>query len=84
MKDGLRINRIDYGKQSILKPDMNSGGVAFFEGRRAGAEDVEARMWIDNILNDTEPMVKPEQALVVTEILEAIYTSAKTGKQVDF
>ena len=30
MKDGLRINRIDYGKQSILKPDMNSGGVAFF------------------------------------------------------
>ena len=84
MKDGLRINRIDYGKQSVLKPDMNSGGVAFFEGRRAGAEDVEARMWIDNILNDTEPMVKPEQALVVTEILEAIYTSAKTGKQVDF
>lgn len=84
MKDGLRINRIDYGKQCILKPDLNSGGVAFFEGRRAGAEDIEARMWIDNILHDTEPMVKPEQALVVTEILEAIYTSAKTGKQIDF
>lgn len=84
MKDGLRINSIQYGKQSVTKPDMNSGGVAFFEGRRAGAEDIEARMWIDNILNDTEPMVKPEQALVVTEILEAIYESAKTGKQIDF
>ena len=29
-------------------------------------------------------MVLPEQALTVTEILEAIYTSAKTGKAVYF
>ena len=31
-----------------------------------------------------EITVKPEQAIVVTQILEAIYTSAKTGKPVYF
>ena len=41
---------------------------------------MEARYWINAILNDTDPMVLPEQALTVTEILEAIYTSANTGK----
>lgn len=84
MKDGLRLNFVDLDRMNVQKPDLNTGGVAFFEGKKAGAEDVEARMWIDCILKDTEPMVKPEQALVVTEILEAIYESAKTGKQIDF
>jgi predicted dehydrogenase len=41
-------------------------------------------MWIDAIVNDKEVTVKPEQALVVTEILEAIYESAATGKPVYF
>ena len=30
--------------------------------------------------NDTDPVVLPEQACVVSEILEAIYVSAKTGE----
>ena len=34
------------------------------------------------MLNDSEPLVKPEQALVVTKILEAIYKSAQTGKEI--
>jgi predicted dehydrogenase len=34
------------------------------------------------VINDTEPLVKPEQALVVTQILEGIYKSAKTGEPV--
>lgn len=84
MQRGLRINSVDFGKQVIVEPSMESGGVAFFDGRRAEAQDIEARMWIDSILNDTEPLVKPEQALVVTQILEAIYKSAATGKQIDF
>ena len=44
----------------------------------------EARRWIDAIENDTDPVVLPEQACVVSEILEAIYTSAKTGEPVYF
>lgn len=43
---------------------------------------MEARHWIDALKNDTEPFVKPEEALVVTRILEAIYKSAETGKAV--
>ena len=84
MKDGLRLNYVDLGRQNIQKPDLRAGGVAFFDGADMNESELEARMWLDAVLNDKEPLVKPEQALVVTEILEAIYKSAATGKQIDF
>lgn len=82
--DGLRINKIKYNKQVIEKVDCAAGGVAFFDGETASAADVEARQWIDAVINDKEPLVKPEQAFVVTKVLEAIYESAKTGKTIEF
>jgi predicted dehydrogenase len=45
---------------------------------------LEARQWIDAIKNDSDPLVRPEEALVVTQILEAIYESARIGKAVYF
>jgi predicted dehydrogenase len=39
-------------------------------------------MWIGAIVNDKDVLVKPEQAFAVTQILDAIYESAKTGKPV--
>ena len=59
------------------------GEVAFF----AGADDrneaaKECRQWMEAILNDTEPLVKPEQAFVVTQILDAIYKSAAECKEI--
>ena len=39
-------------------------------------------MWIESIIEDKDPLVLPEQAYVVTLILEAIYESARTGKAV--
>ncbi len=84
MWDGLKINGEKYGKLYTTKPDMNATGVDFYGGSSVKPEELEAQMWIDSILNDTEPMVKPEEALVVTEILEAIYKSSKTGKAVYF
>lgn len=84
MQRGLRINSADLGRLCVKEPDLSSGGVAFFDGKAADASDVEARMWIDAVRNDTETLVKPEEALVVTEILEAIYKSAATGEQIDF
>ncbi len=83
--DGLRFNNVDLGKQAVKTLSMEGSAAAFFEG--TGSEDpadVEAAQWISAILNDTDPIVLPEQALVVTEILEAIYTSAKTGEAVYF
>ncbi|MFB5660226.1 Gfo/Idh/MocA family protein [Alteribacillus sp. HJP-4] len=82
MKDGLRFNGEDFGKLYERKVDTGTGGVAFFEGEEESDADLEARLWIDNIIHDTEPLTKPIQAYVVTEILEAIYESAKTGKAV--
>lgn len=84
MWDGLRLNGEKHGKLFVNKVDMSGGGVDFFAGVSENESDREARMWIDSIINDTDPMVRPEQALVVTEILEAIYKSAKTGKLVTF
>jgi len=82
---GIRVNSIVHGKQSVLKPDLSAGGVAFFEGAGDGTPaDIECRQWIDAVLSDTNPTVLPEQAFVVTQILEAIYTSAKTGEPVYF
>ena len=44
---------------------------------------IECYQWLRSILDDTEPLVKPEQALVVTKILEAIYKSNETGTLVE-
>ena len=85
MFDGLNINFIKNCRQCILKPDLTAGGVAFYDGD--GDEDpsvLEARAWLDAVVNDHEPRTKASQALVVTQILEAIYESAKTGKPVYF
>lgn len=84
MREGLRINKADLGKLVTVKPSLDAAGVDFFDGSAAEPQDVEAKLWIDSILNDTEPTVKPEQALVVTQILEAIYKSAKTQQAVLF
>ncbi len=84
MNDGLTVNRVKYNKQTEEKPNLDAGGVAFYDGATMQPQDVEARQWIDAILNDTMPTVLPEQAIVVTRILEAIYESAKTGKEVIF
>lgn len=81
MNGGLRINGIRNNVQYVSEYAVNGGSAAaFYDGE--GGEDPsarEARLWIDAILNDTDPSVKPEQAYVVTQILEGIYTSAKTG-----
>ncbi len=80
MDDGIRINGIRNNVQYVLKPDLAGKGAAFFDGNAGEAPaDREARLWIDAVLRDTEPLVKPEEAFVVTQILEGIYTSAKTG-----
>ena len=57
--------------------------MAYFEGG-LGEEPglVEARQWLDAVLHDTEPLVKPQQAFAVTQILEAIYRSSETGREV--
>lgn len=78
-KGGLYINGEDMGRMYETKIDLGAGGVAFFEGKSESPTDLEARWWIDAVVQDKDPWVKPEEAYVVSLILEAIYESAKTG-----
>lgn len=84
MKDGLQFNSHEHGRLTTKKIALGADGVDFFDGSVDEPHVLEAKQWIDAILNDKEPLVKPEQALVVTQILEGIYESAKTGKPVYF
>lgn len=84
MWDGLRINGENFSKLYTNRIDIDAKGVDFYDGETESAADLEARLWVECVLNDTEPVVKPEEALAVTEILEAIYTSAQTGKAIYF
>ncbi len=84
MMGGLRINGEEFSRLWDKKVDLGAGGVAFYSGRSESDADIEARLWIDSLLHNTPQVVLPEQACVVSEILEAIYTSARTGKAVEF
>jgi predicted dehydrogenase len=76
------FNSAKYGR--LLEERLsNLGSIAFFEAFEESIAEKEARQWLNSIINDTEPLVKPEQSLVVTQILEAIYLSAKTGKMIE-
>lgn len=80
-KSNLIFNR---GKNGMLMEESLSpkGNIAYFEGHNSAEAVAEATQWIDAIINDKEPLVKPEQAFKVTQILEAIYKSAETGKEI--
>ena len=84
IKGGVSVNKGEYGRLVEKRPDMSAGGVAFYDGVQATPGITEQMRWYDAIENDTDPVVLPEQACVVSEILEAIYTSARTGKPVYF
>lgn len=82
MKGGLRINGEEFGRLYTKEVELSSGGVAFYEGKAESDADLEMYRWIEAIDKDLTPVVTPEQACVVSEILEAIYESARTGKAV--
>ncbi len=84
MKDGLRINRVQYGRQCVEKPALDAAGVAFYDGAAGRPEDEEQKVFYAAIVDGKQLTVLPEQAMVVTQILEAIYESARTGKTIYF
>lgn len=71
-------------KQVKTEVNTAAGGVDLFPGKKAEPYDVECKVWLDAIEGKGELVVKPEQALIVTEILDAVYRSAQIGKQVVF
>ncbi len=84
LNDKLTINKVDLNRAVDSKVDLGAGGVAFYSGAGNSPQQTEAYNWIRAIVEDKDPVVLPEQACVVSEILEAIYVSSKTGKAVTF
>ncbi|MCG7410116.1 Gfo/Idh/MocA family oxidoreductase [Paenibacillus sp. ACRRX] len=84
MWDGLSINGEKHSRLYEQKIELNSGGVAFYDGETEKDTDLEMRLWLEAIDQDKDPVVTPKQACVVSELLEAIYESARTGKAVYF
>ncbi len=80
----LKINKIELDREANTSVNLGAGGVAFYSGASATPPVTEARNWIASVVNDTDPVVLPEQAYVVSQILEAIYESSKSGKAVYF
>jgi predicted dehydrogenase len=84
----FRTNELVYNsaRNGMLTEEKNSAGgaIAFFEGGSNKPEVLEAKQWLEAVLYDKEPLVKPEQAFVVTKILDAVYKSAETGKEIVF
>jgi len=80
MNGGVNINSIINGRQCVTTANLKAGGVAFYAGASSSPADLDMRQWIDAVVNDTDPCVLPEQAYVVTRILEGIYESARTGE----
>ena len=81
--DELIYNTVEHN-QLMEKTISPAGVVDFFEGGAAAEAVREQEQWLNAILNDTDPLARPEQAFVVTQILEGIYKSAETGKEVFF
>lgn len=79
----LIYNRARNGQ---LTEERNSAGgaIAYFEGGKSSPGVLEAKQWLEAIVNDTDPVVKPEQAFIVTKILDAIYKSAEAGEEIKF
>jgi predicted dehydrogenase len=83
----LVVNTVVGGRQTVFEPDISEFG----PGRAAASRDlifnypgadVECRVWLDALEGKGDIVVKPEQAFAVTQILEAVYKSAETGKVV--
>ena len=81
----LLINKVSAGTLAVLEPDVK-------EKEKASADlifsypgaDEECITWLNALDGKSGIVVKPEQAMVVTQILEAIYESARTGKVICF
>lgn len=82
-QDELIYNTVEHN-QLMEKTISPAGVVDFFEGGGSAEGIAEQKQWLTAILTGGEPLVKPEQAFVVTQILEGIYKSAESGKEYIF
>ncbi len=84
MNDGLTINGVRHNRQYEFKPSFGRKGVDFYDGAETDPQTREQLTFLGAVMGKNELVVLPEQAMTVTRILDAVYESAKSGKQVVF
>ncbi len=72
----MRVNGVKYDRMYTWKPREKR--------QQPKLHSLEIEHFVDCVLKDEKPMVTGRQALVVTEILDAIYRSAASGEAVKF
>lgn len=60
------------------------GNIAYFDSGSGDPGSKEANQWLKAIQEDKEPLVKPEEAFLVTKLLDCIYKSSDSGKEITF
>ncbi|MFD0673459.1 Gfo/Idh/MocA family protein [Cohnella sp. GCM10027633] len=79
----LRVNGEEHGR--LYTKEVQMSGYAGWGGSTPDdAAEMEARAWINAILDDKAPVVTAKQGLVVQQILEAIYESSDKGQAISF
>ena len=82
MDDGLWLNGEMGGKLYDQKIILNPPGVAFNPAAQESPVQMEMRLWFDALDSRTPPMVTPEHMVMVMQVINALYESARTGRSV--
>lgn len=73
----FKVNKASHGMLMNWEP-------AWMPGEKADPGDLELADFIDAILEGRSPIVKPREALQVSEIVDAIYQSSAEGRAIRF
>jgi len=83
LRGGLWLNGANRGSLYLNHVDVfNETGTSFPVSHADEPGDAEMAAWAEAIRDDREPLVKPEQALTVARLIDAIYLSAREGREV--
>ena len=82
--DGVRLNHVVAGQSSVTMVGQKiPPNIPGFGGGEAPPSR-EHEIWVAALKGESDLFVLPEQAFVVSKVLDAIYESSKTGKPVYF
>lgn len=84
-ENGVRANHVIANRQVLTNIETRAMNVPFTPHNPSlSPSDMEAKLWVDALMGRGELFVKPEEAFVVSKILDAVYRSAETGKTIYF
>ena len=81
--EGIRCNGIKYGMPYVQTFSPSDPHLPEREKKKTPAQR-EMSCWLDCLINHTQPIIRPEQTLVVSRIIQAIYESQKMNQPVYF